>query len=288
MITPTASAGDVAVPTLFVLAFGAIIGSFLSMLVYRLPLVLKRQWEQDCRETLGLAAQPAARFNLAWPASHCPTCQAPLRFRDNVPIIGFLLLRGRCRHCRAPIPIRYLAIEILTMLAAWATLARFGITVAGLLAFALTAALIALSFIDAREQILPDVITLPFLWLGLLANIAGLYAPLAQAVLGAACAYGLLWLVFQIFRLATGKEGMGYGDFKLFALAGAWLGWPLLPLVLLLGALLGALFGVVNLARGHMSRETPMPFGPFLCFATWVGLFFGKALMAGYLRAVHG
>jgi len=273
----------------FVVAIGAAIGSFLSMLVYRLPIILKRGWERDCRDMLSLpAAEKTATFNLAWPSSHCPQCHAPLGMRDNIPLLGFLILRGRCRHCQGRIPKRYFLIEALTTLAAVASVAHFGMTLRGGLAFLLTAALIALSFIDMQEQILPDVITLPFLWLGLLANTLGLYTSLASAVWGAALGYLFLWLVFHVFRLATGKEGMGYGDFKLFALAGAWLGWQLLPLTLLLASLTGALYGVTLILTGRTSRNTPMPFGPFLCAAIWLSLLFGWPIMVSYLRISHG
>lgn len=274
---------------LFVAALGAVIGSFLSMLVYRLPLILKQNWERDCQETLGLPLTAQGEtFNLAWPASHCPSCRTPLTLRDNVPLLGFLLLKGRCRHCQATIPKRYFLIEILTTVAAVITITHFGMTLRGGLAFLLTAALIALSFIDMKEQILPDVITLPFLWLGLLANTFGLYASLRSAVLGAAFAYLFLWLVFHTFRLLTGKEGMGYGDFKLFAVAGAWLGWQQLPLVLLLASLTGAFYGAALLITRRSSRGTPMPFGPFLCGAIWVSLLFGWPIMTSYLRVAHG
>ncbi len=286
---PTPFAAGPVVGYLFVALAGAAIGSFLGMLVYRLPIILKRQWERDCREALALpAAGPAETFNIAWPASHCPQCRAPLKIRDNIPLLGFLLLRGRCRHCAAPIPRQYFLIEALTTLGALASVAHFGATPRGALAFVLTAALIALTFIDMREQILPDTITLPFLWLGLLANRNGLFASLDAAVLGAAGAYLFLWLVFHAFRLATGKEGMGYGDFKLFALGGAWLGWQLLPLVLLFASLAGALYGGALILAGRRTRATPMPFGPFLCAAIWLALFYGWPLMALYLRGVHG
>ena len=274
---------------LFVAAIGAVVGSFLSMLVYRLPIILKRQWERDCREALALPAADAAEtFNIAWPASHCPQCRAPLKIRDNIPLFGYLLLRGRCRHCQAPIPRQYILIEALTTVAALVSIAHFGPDLRGELAFLLTAALIALAFIDMREQILPDAITLPFLWLGLLVNRAGLYASLDSAVVGAAGAYLFLWLVFHVFRLITGKEGMGHGDFKLFALGGAWLGWPLLPLVLLFASLTGALYGGTLIITGRQARTTPMPFGPFLCAAIWLALFYGWPLTTFYLRSAHG
>lgn len=288
-MNPIAFASDPVAAYLFVATVGAVTGSFLSMLVYRLPIILKRQWDRDCREALALPPpEKAETFNIAWPASHCPKCRAPLKIRDNIPLLGFLLLRGRCRHCAAPIPRQYFLIEVLSTLAAIVSVAHFGLTPRGAAAFLLGAALIALTFIDMREQILPDVITLPFLWLGLLLNRGDLYASLDSAVLGAALAYLFLWLVFHAFRLATGKEGMGHGDFKLFALAGAWLGWQLLPLVLLFASLAGALYGGALILTRRLTRATPMPFGPFLCAATWLALFYGWPLMALYLRSAHG
>ncbi len=288
-MNPNSFASDPIVGYVVVALVGAAIGSFLGMLVYRLPIILKRQWERDCREALSLPeGQKAETFTIAWPASHCPQCHTPLTIRDNIPLVGYWLLRGRCRHCAASIPRRYFLIEALTTAGAIVSMAHFGFTPRGGLAFLLTAALIALSFIDIREQILPDVITLPFLWLGLLANRAGLYASLDSAVLGAAAAYLFLWVVFQVFRLATGKEGMGHGDFKLFALAGAWLGWQLLPLVLLFASLTGALYGGALILAKRRARTAPIPFGPFLCAATWCALFYGWPLMTFYLRAGHG
>lgn len=288
MIVSAHSSLPVAV-AIFVIMGGAVIGSFLSMLVYRLPLILKRHWERDCREALGLPhPEPEPTFNLAWPGSHCPECQTALGLQDNIPLFGFLALRGRCRHCRARIPSRYFLIEVLTTLAAVATVAHFGLTARAGFAFLLTAGLITLSFIDSKEQILPDVITLPLLWLGLLANSAGLYTSLPSAVWGAAFAYLFLWLIFHAFRFATGKEGMGYGDFKLFAVAGAWLGWQMLPLIILLASLTGAVYGIILIVTGRLQRNTPMPFGPFLCWATWIGLFFGWPILAGYLHMAHG
>ncbi len=288
-MNPNPFAPDSVAVYVFAAAMGAVIGSFLSMLVYRLPIILKRQWDRDCREALALPpAEKAETFNIAWPASHCPQCHAPLAVRDNIPLFGFLVLRGRCRHCAAPIPRRYFLIEVLSTLAAIVSLAHFGLTARGAGAFVLSAALIALTFIDMREQILPDAITLPFLWLGLLVNRAGLYTSLDSAVLGAAGAYLFLWLVFHAFRLATGKEGMGHGDFKLFALGGAWLGWQLLPLVLLFASLAGALYGGALILTRRLARTTPMPFGPFLCAAIWLALFYGWPLMILYLRGAHG
>lgn len=273
----------------FVATTGAIIGSFLSMMTYRLPRILKQQWEAECREHLAIEPlPPSAPFNLAWPGSHCPQCQTPLGLLDNIPLLGFLFLRGKCRHCHKPIPRRYFAIEVLTTLAALIVVAHFGLNGRAFFAFILSAGLIGLSFIDAAERLLPDTITYPLLWLGLLANTAGTFTSLPMAVWGAAVGYLFLWFIFHIFRLITGKEGMGYGDFKLFAVGGAWLGWPLLPLILLLASLSGAIIGVTLIARGKQQRGSPIAFGPFLCGAIWIGLLFGMPLMTAYLQALHG
>lgn len=275
---------------LLVLAFGAIIGSFLSMLVYRLPIMLKRRWEEDCEALTARHKTPGRRetFNLALPASHCPHCEAPLGWMENIPLIGFIALGGRCRHCHTRIPLRYFLIELITTVAAGFSLARFGATPMGILAFIASACLIALTFIDLEEQLLPDAITLPLLWLGLLANVGGLFTSLEAAVIGAASGYLFLWLIYHAFRLLTGKEGMGFGDFKLFAAAGAWIGWELLPVLLLLASLVGAITGLALIALKRHGRGTPIPFGPYLAGAFWLALFYGHPLLFTYLRLAHG
>ncbi len=275
---------------ILVLGLGAIIGSFLGMLVYRLPIMLKRSWEEDCRTLTAHREtdRPHHVFNLALPPSHCPHCQARLGWMENIPLIGFVALRGRCRHCHTPISPRYFLIELITTVAAGMSLARFGITFTALLAFTASACLIALTFIDLKEQLLPDVLTLPLLWLGLLVNVAGRFASLEASVIGAATGYLFLWLVYHAFRLLTGKEGMGYGDFKLFAAAGAWVGWQVLPLLLLLASLAGAVTGLALIALGRQGRSTPMPFGPYLAGAFWLALFYGRPLLVTYLQLAHG
>ncbi|MDA8389846.1 MAG: A24 family peptidase [Gammaproteobacteria bacterium] len=275
---------------ILVLGLGAIIGSFLSMLVYRLPIMLRRSWEEDCQALTARREtdRPRGVFNLALPPSHCPQCQTRLGWLENIPLIGFVALRGRCRHCRAPIPPRYFLIELVTTVAAALSLARFGAAPAAILAFTASACLIALTFIDWKEQLLPDVLTLPLLWLGLLVNIGGRFASLEAAVIGAASGYLSLWLIYHAFRLLTGKEGMGYGDFKLFAAAGAWVGWQLLPLLLLLASLAGAVVGLTLIALKRQGRSAPMPFGPYLAGAFWLALFYGHPLLATYLHLAHG
>lgn len=298
---------------LFAALIGLLIGSFLNVVIVRLPQMMTRDWAAQCQawqeaEAAELAAaavlaqaqesgagpveaggdarsdvlpdvalstgvppdnplQPAERFNLAWPPSHCPQCDHRLRWHENLPVIGWLRLRGRCAHCASPIPWHYPAVEALTALlfalCAW----QFGPGVPAIAAMGLCAALVALAFIDAQTSLLPDDITLPLLWAGLLLNISGMFAPLTEAVLGAALGYGLLWLVFQGFRLATGKEGMGFGDFKLLAALGAWLGWRALPEILLFSSLAGVLVGGVLLVTGRAQRSDPLPFGPYLAAA---------------------
>ncbi|HEY5791224.1 MAG TPA: A24 family peptidase [Gammaproteobacteria bacterium] len=266
--------------------FGAVTGSFLNVVIHRLPRMLERGWRQQCDELLhegSAEAPPEGRYDLVQPASHCPRCRAPIRAYDNIPLLSYLLLRGRCRACHHPIPLRYPLVEaftaLLTALVAW----RFGVSWETLAAVPLTWALVALTFIDLDRQLLPDAITLPLLWCGLLVNLGGLFADLPAAVIGAVAGYLSLWLVYHAFRLLTGKEGMGYGDFKLLAVFGAWLGWQQLPLVVLLSSLVGAVVGVALLLLGRHARGTPMPFGPFLAAAGWVALLWGDALVGGYL-----
>ncbi len=264
---------------------GLVTGSFLNVVIHRLPRMLERDWRQQCRELDGAGAEdaPAPRYDLVQPASHCPACGHAIAARDNIPVLSFLLLRGKCRHCSAAISLRYPAIElltaVLTVLVAW----RFGVSWQAAAAIPLTWALVALTFIDLDRQLLPDAITLPLLWAGLLVNLGGLFADLPSAVAGAVAGYLVLWLVYHAFRLLTGKEGMGYGDFKLLAAFGAWLGWQLLPLVVLLSSLVGALTGIVLMLFAGHRRGTPIPFGPFLAAAGWIALLWGAPLTDAYL-----
>jgi len=266
--------------------FGLAIGSFLNVVVFRLPVILERRWRGQCHELIhpndpAAAAEP---FNLVLPRSRCPHCGHAITALENIPVLSFLWLRGKCSECGKPISWRYPAVELLTAgLSAWAAW-RFGFNLAGLSALVLTWSLIALAFVDYDRQLLPDDITLPLLWAGLLINIFAVFTPLASAVIGAAAAYFFLWLVYQLFKLATGKEGMGYGDFKLFAALGAWLGWQSLPLIILLASLVGALVGIAFiLFLGH-DRRVPIPFGPFLCVAGWIALMWGETLTRFYLQ----
>jgi leader peptidase (prepilin peptidase) / N-methyltransferase len=262
---------------------GLAIGSFLNVVIHRLPIVLERQWRAQAADLEGRpAAVEAEPYNLVRPRSRCPACQAPIKASHNVPVLSWLLLRGRCASCRAPISARYPGIELATGIAFAAVAWRFGFGATALLACLYTAYLIALAGIDIDRQLLPDILTLPLLWIGLLASLwpgAGDVPPpaaLRDAVLGAAGGH--------LFRLATGKEGMGFGDFKLFAAIGAWLGWQMLPLVLLLAAGVGAVVGVAMMAASRLRRGVPIPFGPYLAGAAWIAMLWGPAIVERYLR----
>ncbi|MGO8972029.1 MAG: prepilin peptidase [Steroidobacteraceae bacterium] len=286
-------------PVLFacaVFVFGLLVGSFLNVVIYRLPIMLDREWRSQAAEILGTAdsAQTTVvveRFNLVTPRSACPACKAPIKAWQNIPVISWLVLRGKCAACRAPISARYPLVELATGLMSAAVAWHFGFGSTAACALIVTWALIALTGIDLDHQLLPDGITLPLLWAGLLAAVVvgpvrGSALPVSprDAIIGAAAAYVSLWLVYHAFRLVTGKEGMGYGDFKLYAALGAWLGWKLLPLVILLSAATGAIIGIgLILFRGR-NRSTPMPFGPYLAAAGWLAMLYGDSLMHGYLR----
>jgi leader peptidase (prepilin peptidase)/N-methyltransferase len=266
---------------------GLAVGSFLNVVAWRLPKMMERAWRKDCRTLLELPAEPAENetFNLVFPRSRCPHCNKPVGALENIPLLSWALLRGRCSSCGKPISIRYPIIELLTGLLSLAVAARFGIGMELPFALLLTWVLIALAVIDVDTQLLPDDITLPVLWIGLLGSL--LFAPFtdaASALIGAAAGYLCLWIVYQIFRLLTGKEGMGYGDFKLLAMLGAWLGWKMLPLIVLASSLCGALVGVgLILFRSH-ERSAPIPFGPYLAIAGWIALMWGPELTAAWLR----
>lgn len=257
---------------------GLCVGSFLNVVIHRLPKMMERQWRAECAELSGQEAPAAKRYNLVVPRSACPACSRPIAALENIPLLSWLALRGKCAGCSARISPRYPAVEALTAaLSAWiAWHFGFGMTAAGALLF--TWAMIALTFIDLDTYYLPDSITLPLLWLGLLFNINGTYTPLPGAVIGAATGYLSLWSVYWIFKWATGKEGMGYGDFKLLAAIGAWLGWQMLPLTILLSSLVGAAIGISMIVFAGRGRSVPIPFGPYLAIAGMIALLHGPAL----------
>ncbi len=248
------------------------IGSFLNVVIYRLPLMMQREWRAQANEILQLAAaaETDPPFNLMVPRSRCSSCETTIAARHNVPVLSWLLLRGRCASCRAPISARYPLVELLTAIASIMVIAVYGYTWLGIAALAFTWAIIALTFIDFDTKLLPDQITLPLLWLGLIVNLLGGFTDLASAVVGAAIGYLVLWSIYWAFKLITGKEGMGYGDFKLLAAMGAWFGWQAMPMLILISSIVGiALGGSFLLIR--RSRE-PIPFGPYLAIAGWVTL----------------
>ena len=267
---------------------GLMVGSFLNVVIHRLPRMMEARWKADCAELEGREPPATEPYNLLHPASACPACGAPIRAWQNVPVVSWIALRGRCASCKAPIGVRYPLVELftgaLTVLVAW----RFGFswTLAAGLVFAW--ALVALTFIDFDTQLLPDDITLPLLWLGLIVNLFGLFASLRDAVLGAVAGYMLLWLVYWAFRLIAKKEGMGYGDFKLLAAIGAWTGWQLLPFVILASAGVGAIVGGLVLWLSRRGRDTRIPFGPYLALGGILGLLWGRAATVWWLGQMPG
>jgi leader peptidase (prepilin peptidase)/N-methyltransferase len=267
---------------------GLCVGSFLNVVIHRIPRIMETRWRAECAELTNpeggnVDAPSAERYNLVVPRSSCPACGHRITALQNIPVVSYLALRGKCASCRAAISPRYPLIEALTgalsAYAAW----RFGFSAATIGALVFIWAMIALAFIDFDTFYLPDDITLPLLWAGLLFNLVGGYTDLASAVIGAASGYLILWLVFWMFKLATGKEGMGYGDFKLLAAIGAWLGWKVLPLVILLSSFVGAVIGVLLIVLARRGRNVPIPFGPYLAIAGVIALFEGEALTRRYL-----
>jgi len=266
---------------------GLCVGSFLNVVIHRLPRMMEREWQAQCAELRGEALQDGEPLTLALPRSRCPHCGHQITALENIPLFSYLvLLRGKCAGCGQRISPRYPIIELLTGLvsayAAW----HFGPTLQLAGALLLIWALIALSAIDFDTQLLPDSITLPLLWLGLLFNLSATFAELPAAVIGAMAGYLALWSVFWLFKLATGKEGMGYGDFKLLAALGAWLGWPLLPAIILISSVVGAVVGVTLIIAARHGRNVPIPFGPYLAAAGVITLFWGDAITRGYLGLI--
>lgn len=288
----------------FVILIGLAMGSFLNVVIYRLPVMMERNWHRD---SLAFLAQNAAQdtdrsdasvsegdsdtvgngedakqetFNLAIPDSRCPHCNHAIRAWENIPVVSYLLLRGKCSSCHAPISPRYPLVELVTAILSGFIAYHFGVSWSALLALIFTWALITLTLIDYDQHLLPDNITLPLLWFGLAANISGVFCDLDDAVIGAIAGYLLLWSVYWLFKLATGKEGMGYGDFKLLAALGAWLGWQSLPLIILLSSSVGALWGLLLIIFAGRDSQRPMPFGPYLAVAGWIAMIWGQKLSA--------
>lgn len=286
-----------AVPWFFVciaIVLGLMVGSFLNVVIHRLPIMLERDWKAQCLEYLGdevAVKQPesvakVSKYNLVVPRSACPWCGRGITLLQNIPVLSYLFLGGKCAGCKAPISIRYPLVEsltgVLTGFLAW----RYGVTAVAAFSIVYVWALIALTFIDADTTLLPDDITLPLLWLGLLANYGGLFTDIGSAMLGAVGGYLVLWSVYWGFKLLTGKEGMGYGDFKLLAALGAWLGWQLLPLVILLSAAVGTVVGIGGILLKGRDKGAKLPFGPYLAAAGFIALVWGQQLNAWYLGRI--
>lgn len=265
-------------------AFGLMVGSFLNVVVHRLPKMMEREWQVQCAELRGETAPPAETFNLFVPRSRCPACGHRISAIENIPLVSWAVLRGRCSACGTGIGMRYPVVELLAGGAAAWCAARFGFGLPAFAAMVFLWCMIAASFIDLDTQLLPDSITLPLLWLGLLVNAGGAFADLRSAVIGAAAGYLSLWSVYWLFKLATGKEGMGFGDFKLLAAIGAWCGWQVLPLTILFSSFIGAVVGIVLIVFARHGRSVPIPFGPYLAAAGVVALFWGKQLTRHYLN----
>jgi leader peptidase (prepilin peptidase)/N-methyltransferase len=262
---------------------GLLVGSFLNVVIHRLPMMMDRDWRNHCAELHGEEPPPHEPLSLARPGSRCPACGHAIRAIENIPLLSWLFLRGRCSACAAPISPRYPLVEAVSgLLCAFAAL-HFGYGLVAIAAMLLIWSLIALTGIDFDSQLLPDAITLPLLWAGLLFNLFGTFTDLQSAVIGAMCGYLALWSVYWAFKLTTGKEGMGYGDFKLLAALGAWLGWEMLPLTILLSSLLGAVVGIALIVIAKRGRSVPIPFGPYLAVAGLLALFWGKPLTRAYL-----
>ncbi len=296
---------------------GLLVGSFLNVVIYRLPIMMQRNWRKECIEYLqirlrrnatrrrmaatdtgSLAAFPqsmevgaeAAKrcaeeepFNLVFPLSRCPGCNTPIKPYQNIPVISYLFLKGKCAKCNCHISLRYPIIEVFTAITSAIVAWHFGDTPQTVFALMLTWSLIALSFIDIDHQLLPDNITLPVLWLGMFLSLFGLFTDAHSSIIGAIAGYIALWTVYHLFKLATGKEGMGYGDFKLLALFGAWLGWQYLPVIILLSSLVGAVIGITMIIFVKRDHNIPIPFGPYLAAAGWIALLWGNDLNQLYL-----
>ena len=258
-------------------------GSFLNVVIYRLPKMMEQEWHTQCRELLKLPAEPATKLNLAYPASACPHCGHKIRIWENIPVISYLLLKGRCSSCHTKISIQYPIIEACTaafsVLVAW----KFGVSWQTVLGLILTWSLVSLTMIDIHKQLLPDSITLPLLWLGILANVFEIFTSLESSVIGAMAGYLALWSIYHLFKIITGKEGMGYGDFKLLAALGAWLGWKVLPIIILLSSLVGAIIGIAMILISRHDKSIPIPFGPYLAIAGWITLIWGDHMLQIWL-----
>ena len=266
---------------------GLMVGSFLNVVIYRLPVMMEKSWTRECQEFLQMEQEPEqSPFNLAVPQSRCPHCNHPIKPWQNIPVISYIFLQGKCANCNAPISLRYPLIEAFTGLCSAVVAWHFGFSLEMLFALLLTWSLIALSFIDIDHQLLPDSITLPLIWLGLFLSLFNIFTDAHASIIGAIAGYLSLWSIYHLFKLATGKEGMGYGDFKLLALFGAWLGWQYLPLIILLSSLVGAVIGISLIILGKQDKNKPIPFGPYLAAAGWLALIWGNQINQLYLNSL--
>lgn len=265
---------------------GLLVGSFLNVVIYRLPVMMQRMWQQECRIILELDAEEPAHetFNLVQPNSRCPHCNSAIMPWQNIPVVSYLALGGRCANCKHPISPRYPIIEAVTGILSGVVAWQLGLSIEAIAALGFTWTLIALTMIDADHKLLPDQITLPLLWAGLLINSFGLLVPLTDAVWGAAAGYLSLWSVYWVFKILTGKEGMGFGDFKLLAALGAWMGWQYLLLIVLLSSVVGAIVGIALIVINNSGRNTQIPFGPYLAAAGWIALLWGDPIIQYYLQ----
>lgn len=270
----------------FVGLFSLAIGSLLNVVIYRLPRMLQDEYKHNCQLFLQLPTQPMQLINLFLPRSFCPNCTYPIKALQNIPILSFIALQGRCKQCKHPISWRYPSIEMLCMVLSLFALWHFGLNLTFLFALLFIWLIISLCFIDLDHQLLPDSLTLSLLWIGLIANTQSLFTTLPNAVLSAAGAYLSLWSFVGLFNVVTKKQAMGHGDFKLFAALGAWFGWTQLPFILFISSLLGAITGIIYLKRTKQSQATPIPFGPFLSIAGFITLFYGQAINDWYLNSL--
>ncbi len=273
---------------LFAGLFGLLVGSFLNVVIYRLPIMMQRGWKKECQEFLELpiTGQDAKPFSLALPGSHCPECDTEIKGYQNIPVLSYLFLRGKCANCHTSISLRYPLVEIFTAALSVVVAYQLGGQIETLFAILLTWALIALSGIDIDQQLLPDNITLPMMWLGLFLSLFNIFTDPVSSIIGAIAGYMILWTIYQAFKLLTGKEGMGYGDFKLLALFGAWLGWQYLLQIILISSIVGAIIGTSMVIFVKRDKNVPIPFGPYLAIAGWIALIWGDKINTLYLTTV--
>lgn len=270
-----------------IIIIGLSVGSFLNVVIYRVPIMLEKEWRSECHSFLEVqvVGPDNPKFNLLKPDSSCPSCGHKIRFWENIPVISYLFLKGKCSNCSAHISLQYPTVEIVTAALSLAVALKYGVTIQTIFGLILTWSLISLTMIDAKKMLLPDNITLPILWLGLLVNTFGVFTNLHSAVLGAAIGYMVLWSIYKLFKKITGKEGMGYGDFKLLATLGAWMGWEMLPQIILLSSFVGAFIGIAMIIFTRHDKNIPIPFGPYLAIAGWIAFIWGDQINRLWLNA---